>query len=530
TIQRWVSSGMPEGDAADLPKAPSWTEGWQLGRPDVIFSAPGPYTLNPGAQDVYRNLVLRSSLQSDVFVRAVQFKTGGAPVHHAVIRVDASRASRRRDGEDGQPGFDGMAWQGSQDPEGQFIGWAPGRGPIVSPDGMPWRLERGADLVVELHMLPPKKPALVQPTVGLFLTDMPPEKTPLTVKMGSKLIDIPPDRRDYAITDTYELPAPVDLLSVYPHAHYLGKDMLVTATLPDGAVKTLLHIPRWSFHWQQDYRYVTPVPLPAGTRVTMRYTYDNSSDNEDNPHNPPVRVRLGPQAADGVAEPGLQLVPASLADAARIVQSFVERDARANVELGETRVRESPDVAEYQAFLGAAYLEVGRASDAIAHLEAAIRLDPRLANAHDDLGSALMSLGRLPEAIDQLRRATTLAPRDENAQFNLGNALNHAGRFDEAGAAYEKALTLNPDFADAHANLAALLFSHGRVKEAVPHFERAVALKPNSAVLHSNLGGALAASGRYAEALQHVRRALELNPEYAPALDNLRRLQQMGVK
>ena len=72
-------------------------------------------------------------------------------------------------------------------------------------------------------------------------------------------------------------------MSVYPHAHYLGKEMLVTATLPDGAVKSLLHIKQWSFHWQQDYRYVTPIPLPRGTRVTMRYTYDNSDGQRREP-------------------------------------------------------------------------------------------------------------------------------------------------------------------------------------------------------------------------------------------------------
>ena len=53
---------------------------------------------------------------------------------------------------------------------------------------------------------------------------------------------------------------------------------------------------------------------------------------------------------------------------------------------------------------------------------------------------------------------------------------------------------------------------------------------PNSAVIHSNLGSALAQLRRYPEALQHVRRALALRPDYAPALDNLRRLQQMGIK
>ena len=97
-------------------------------------------------------------------MRAVEFKTNGAPIHHAVIRVDRTQASRRRDGEDGQPGFDGMAWETVQDPDGHFIGWAPGRGPIVAPDGMPWRLDRGADLVIELHLIPSRKPLVIQPT------------------------------------------------------------------------------------------------------------------------------------------------------------------------------------------------------------------------------------------------------------------------------------------------------------------------------------------------------------------------------
>src|SRR4029079_695150 len=134
-----------------------------------------------------------------------------------------------------------------------------------------------------LHMLPPKTPHAVQPAIALYLTDTPPAQTPLTVKMGSRLIDIPAGDPAHVITDTYELPVPVDLMSVYPHAHYLARDMLVTAAFPDGTVKPLLHIPEWSFHWQQDYRYVTPIPLPRGTRVTLRYVYDNSDQNEENP-------------------------------------------------------------------------------------------------------------------------------------------------------------------------------------------------------------------------------------------------------
>lgn len=529
-IQRWVSGGTVEGNAADLPKPPAWTDGWQLGQPDEVLTAARPYLVSPSKEDVYRNLVFRTSLKSGGFVRAVEFKTGGAPIHHAVIRVDRTSASRRRDGEDGHPGFGGMAWQNVQDPDGHFIGWAPGRGPIVSPDGMPWRLDRGADLVVEVHVIPSDKPLAIQPTVGLFLTSTPPVQTPVTVKMGAKLIDIPAGQRDYVVTETYELPVPVDLLSVYPHAHYLGKEMIVTATLPDGAVKSLIHIRQWSFHWQQDYRYATPIPLPRGTRLTMRYTYDNSDENGENPHHPPVRVQSGPRSTDEMGDLGLQLMPKSSEDAERLVQSFGERELLANVAMAEKRVREAPTNAEYQAVLGGSYVEVGRTADAIPPLQAALRLKDRSASTYSYLGVALMAQGRLADALAHLQRAAALAPRDERMHFNLGNALGGLSRFAEAEAAYERALALNPEFPDAHVNLGVLLFSRRRVNEAVAHYERAVELSPDSAIIHSNLGGALAAAGRFAEALRHIQRALQLNPGYGPAQDNLKRLQQLGIR
>jgi Flp pilus assembly protein TadD len=530
TIQRWVDAGKPEGNPADLPPAPSFPDGWQLGRPDLVVSPARPFTLEPGGEDVYRDLVIRAPATTDVFVRAVEFRTNGAPIHHAVIRIDRSGASRARDGADGRPGFAGMAWQTTQDPEGQFIGWAPGRGPIVSPTGMPWRLDKGADLVVELHMLPPKKPSAIAPAIALYFSDAPPVRTPLTVKMGSKLIDIPAGAKAYDVTDSYALPVAIDLLSVYPHAHYLATEMLITATWPDGATRTLLHIPRWSFHWQQDYRYATPVSLPRGAVIRMRYTYDNSAGNDDNPHTPPVRVRLGPNSTDEMAELGLQVLPATLADAATLVQSFVDRDAQANVAFGEVRVHEEPESAENQAFLGKSYLEVERYGDALPHLEAAVRLDARAAGAESDLGSTLLALNQIPGAVAHLQRAALLAPRDETILFNLGNALTRVSRLNEAAAAYQRAIVVNPDFADAHVNLGTLLFTHGHVQEALPHLARAVELMPNSAVIHSDYASALAASGRYAEALVETRRALDLNPDYAPARENLARLQQMGIK
>lgn len=107
----------------------------------------------------------------------------------------------------------------------------------MEPADRAWTLERGSDLVMQLHMLPRGRPETIQPTLGLFFADAPPTSVPVVVKLESKTIDIPPGQSDYEIVDSYVLPADVDLLSVYPHAHYLARDMKGTATLPDGTTK-----------------------------------------------------------------------------------------------------------------------------------------------------------------------------------------------------------------------------------------------------------------------------------------------------
>ncbi len=531
TIERWANEGTVEGAAADLPKKPEWPEGWQLGKPDLVITMPRAYTVKPSDEDVFRNVVMRVALPSGRFVRAVEFRPGPAPiVHHAVISIDRTRASRRRDGADGQPGYDGMITQGAQNPDGHFLGWTPGRGPIVAPAGMPWRLDPGSDLVVQLHLLPQSEPQAVQASLGLFFTDTPPQFVPLMVKLASKAIDIPAGETAYAISDTYVLPVDVDVLSVYPHAHYLGKEMQASATLPDGTTRPLLSIKHWDFHWQQEYRYRTPITLPRGTTLSMKYTYDNSAANPHNPHKPPKPVVYGPNSSDEMGDLWVQVLPRSPVDAATLVRGFAERETRANVAGAELLVRRVPEDAKNQAFLGSSYVESGRFAEAIAPLEHALRLDPRSANAHNQLGAALFSLGRAREAIPHFRQAAALSPDDERMQFNLGYALNATGQPSDAALAFRRAIAINPEFGEAHDSLGVFLLSRNQLAEAIAHLTKAVALLPNSAEAHSNLGGALANAGKIDEGIQHLRRALELRPDHEVARHNLAILEQRAKR
>jgi Flp pilus assembly protein TadD len=528
TIQRWVRDGAPEGDAADLPPLPSFAPDWQLGTPDMVLTMARPYVLQPGTEDVYRNVILQGTVPNDVFIRAVELRRNGSPIHHAMIRLARPSVVRTHDGEGGQPGFNGMGSELLHDPEGQSLGWAPGRGPIVSPEGMPWRLARGTAIALEVHLVPTDRPVDIQPSLALYFSSTPPARTPVSGTIVSKLIDIPAGAPDHVVTNRFTLPVSADLISVFPHAHYLGREILITATAPGAGPKTLLHIRHWSFHWQQEYRYVTPLALPRGTVIDLRFTYDNSSGNPANPHHPPTRVRLGPRSTDEMANLTLQFVTASPADSAALRTSFLEKDVLDNITYAEARVREAPDSVADRVLLGASYIQMGRFADAIPHLSAALKLDPRHAIAESQLGGAYLGLGRLPEAIAHFKQSALLAPADPSPLVNLGQALERSGRLADAMAAYRRAIAIDDDALLAHARLGQLLDAAGRPADALPHLRRVVELRPDSADAQNTLASVLAAAGFVDEAVTHLRRALEIDPNHSAARQNLALLGRGG--
>lgn len=488
-IERWVDQGAPEGNAADRQSPPEWPSGWQLGEPDLAVGLPEPYTLAKSGPDVFRNFVIPIPLSSSQYVRGMEVRTGEAGVvHHATILIDRTRASRRLDAEDPLPGYEGMFSETAQNPDSHALGWTPGRTPALEPPEIAWRLDKGSDLVVQLHMIPSGKPELVRPSVGFFFADTAPKRMPIDFRLGSKTIDIPAGKSDYTIEDRYTLPVDVEVLSVYPHAHYLAKDMKVWATLPDGRTTWLLWIKQWDFKWQDQYRYATPPRLPRGTTLTMRYTYDNSEGNPRNPRNPPGPVLYGPQSADEMGDLWLQLLPSSASDAAVLARAYGELELRKNVASAELMVSRHPRQANWLNALGARYLEAGRTQDGMARLEEAIRLVPGHAEAHHNLGHAWRQKGRQADAIAHFRRAAALAPRNDRIHYSLANALQDSGRLDEAILHFRESIALNPEAADAHNDLGTALGSSGLLDQAALEFRRALEIRPDYGDAQKNLG------------------------------------------
>jgi mono/diheme cytochrome c family protein len=453
-IEAWVEAGAPAGTARETPNAPPATDGWQLGTPDLVVTIPAPYSLPAEPTDVFRIFAIPLPTDRERYVRGIEFLPGNARVvHHANIRLDYTASTRTLDTADPSPGYDGLMPRTAVYPDGHFLGWTPGQLAPLVPSTFAWTLQPGADLVVQLHMQPSGAVERVQPKIGFYFSKEPPTRTPAILRLGSQGIDIPPGTAHYTINDSYVLPIDAELHAVQPHAHYRARDVRGTATLPDGTVKSLIHIKEWDFRWQHVYRYESPLVLPAGTRLAMEYVYDNSEANPRNPDRPPRRVYWGQRTIDEMGDLWFQLLPRKAGDLAAL-NSETQRKMLIEDAIGyETMLRANPGDVELHDDAGVLYLSLGRPDHATRHFAAAVRVKPNSAAAHFNYATALSVNGAFDEAIAEYERALEIDPRYANAHNNLGSVLSVMGRRFEALQRFRTAVELDPTNTQALPNL-----------------------------------------------------------------------------
>lgn len=517
TIQEWAAAGGPEGSPRDLPSLPTFTQGWQLGTPDLVVTMSDVYTLRPDGPDLFRTFVLPIPTKVAKYVRAIEFRPGnGRGVHHANIGVDRTRSSRRLDQADPEPGYVGGMVQDAAYPPGYLLGWTPGQQPRASPDGMPWRLEADSDLIVQLHLQPTGKPEPIQVTVGFFFTDDLPVRIPVGLRMGSETIDIPAGRSAFEITDSYVLPVDTQVLAVQPHAHNLGREMIGQATLPDGTTKPLITIRDWDFRWQDVYRYSEPIALPKGSRISMRFTYDNSAANPRNPYQPPRRILWGQATTDEMGDLWVQLVAARKEDTALLGADIANKTRTEDI-AAYTRVLETdPNNPLRHDAVGMLYLQDGRIQDAVGQFRESLRLNADSAPTHYNLGIAYAMLRQYRDAMREYEAAARIDPLHAEAHNNLGAMLHVAGRLDEAALHYRRALELRPDNVEARSNLGRLLTLQGKSVDAAAEFEQALRVQPESVAALTGLAwiratSADAAVRRPGQAVAMAERARQIS-------------------
>ena len=280
TIARWADGGAPKGDDSDMPKMPSFAEGWTIGKPDAVFAMDEPFHIPANGAVEYQYIRIPVNLPEDHWIQAIEIKPGArAQVHHVIAYTQPS----------GEPISDG----GVLGPT-NIGGVTPNKPGMVFPEGVARLLRGKHDIVLQIHYTTNGKEALDRTEVGLIFAKQPPVKAAAGGLVINPRFVIPANDGNFEVRGQNLLMADTVLTAMTPHMHVRGKDMTYIAHYPDGREETLLSVPKYDFNWQISYILDKPKMLPKGTTVEVIAHFDNSANTKFNP-DPTQAVRWGDQ-------------------------------------------------------------------------------------------------------------------------------------------------------------------------------------------------------------------------------------------
>ena len=313
TINAWVDGGAPQGDQRDLPAPPRFAEGWRLGAPDLVIDIGQDFQV-PAGRDLYKDFVVPTNFTEGKWIRAAQVLPGNRKlVHHVhVYLITEEPLPKRSTPDKGGPfgGFavirDGLTRVRDDAPviddactasdglpnlagfeEGSLATMLPGKPPDlydVFADGRTAKyIPPGAKLRFQIHYAKVAQADSDRTRVGLYLAPKPPEKPLKRVDLRNRFFLIPAGASNHEVKRCYDVEQDKLLVAITPHMHYRGKDATYELVHAGGRREILLAVPRYSFEWQLQYRFKTPILMEKGSRMVVTFHYDNSVNNPANP-------------------------------------------------------------------------------------------------------------------------------------------------------------------------------------------------------------------------------------------------------
>ena len=181
-------------------------------------------------------------------------------------------------------------------------------------------------------------------------------------------------------------------------------------------------------------------------------------------------------------------VPQSAID--QIIGLYNQGQLEQTVSLAENLAKKYPSALILYDILGAAYIGLGNANEAIASYQKALQLKPNHTDAYNNMGMVLYEQCRFNEAIESYRKTVALEPSFADAHYNLGNALKHSGQLNKAIESYKNSLAINPNDAQVLNNYGHALKDYGEFDQAIKAFKRAIGINPDLTDAKINLDSA----------------------------------------
>ncbi|HLG97393.1 MAG TPA: cytochrome c [Bryobacteraceae bacterium] len=312
TLIAWVDAGAPEGNPADAPKPLAFVDGWNIGKPDMVFAMPSAFSVPGSGKIEYQYVVIPTNFKGDRWIQMAKIRPGDrSVVHHIIAFIRPKGSNWLADAKPGVPYVpseqagrlpadrakleaDPRLSTGQIFQAEMLVGYAPGMPAQIFPANTAKLVPAGADLVFQLHYTASGKDSSDQSSVGLIFAKQPPERRELTLTAANVMFAIPPGDPNYKVEAQVTLRDDAELINLMPHMHLRGKDFFYKVVYPSGETETLLSVPKYDFNWQLVYVLDKPLPLPKGSRIECIAHFDNSINNRFNP-DPSATVYFGDQ-------------------------------------------------------------------------------------------------------------------------------------------------------------------------------------------------------------------------------------------
>jgi hypothetical protein len=312
TLIRWADGGAPKGDPKDLPPAPSFAAGWEIGTPDAVISMPREFEVSESGTIAYQFFETPTNFTEDKWVQAIEVRPGARSVVHHVLVFCREPGARR------SPGFvqvvpnlggfgqaHGNAAAREHALPGSLIATtAPGTNAMIFKPGTALRIKAGAVLAFQVHYTSNGTTTRDRTSVGLIFAKQPPQDEMRNSAFVNPLFVIPPGAANQIVNSAIQFSEDSHIWALFPHTHLRGKSWDYRLVYPDGRSDVVLSVPKYDFNWQTYYVFSRPLAVPKGSRLEATAHYDNSTANKWNP-DPGMAVRWGPQTWEEMQYTGI---------------------------------------------------------------------------------------------------------------------------------------------------------------------------------------------------------------------------------
>jgi hypothetical protein len=270
TILAWINTGAKPGTPPLLPKRHPQ---WNIGTPGLILTQPAEHTVS--AEKTVDIVTFDISPQelatqtTDRFVQAIELRPSNRNLlHHAILKTSGKPIAALAMCDNG----------------------------LRLPEGIAWKLPKATPLTVELHYFKRNlRPGRDLTKIALFFSRQNPRRIASLTEITKLDIRIPAGANLHPEKIEYVVPANLQLHAILPIFQLLAADVRLKLK---GRQDYFLWIEPFEHHLMSSYQLARPLPLQKGDLLQAQAIYDNSTQNQYNPHQKLREVRFAENGLD----------------------------------------------------------------------------------------------------------------------------------------------------------------------------------------------------------------------------------------